>query len=86
MKRYGSGDRGTRNITITLREEVAQWVRVWAAKHNTSVSRLLGDLLEEKMAREDEYGRAAERFLSKMPRRLRETPGPYPKRESLHER
>ena len=75
-----------RNITVTLREDVAQWVRVRAAKDNMSVSRFLGRLLKEHMVREDEYGRAAERFLSKRPRRLRREAVPYPDRESLHGR
>ena len=86
VERRDSNGNKMRNITVALPEDVARWVRVWAARHNTSVSRLLGRLLEEKMAREDEYGRAAERFLSKRPRRLRTAPSPYPKRESLHER
>lgn len=49
-----------RNVTITLDEEVAKWARVWAAKHDTSVSRMLGELLREKMAREDAYWKAYE--------------------------
>ncbi len=45
-----------KNVTITLDEDVAQWARVFAAKNNTSVSQLLGQILKEKMAQENEYG------------------------------
>jgi hypothetical protein len=38
-----------RNVTVTLEEEVAQWARIEAAKRDTSVSRLLGELLKERM-------------------------------------
>jgi len=38
-----------KNVTITLEEEVARWARIMAAKENTSVSRLVGELLREKM-------------------------------------
>jgi len=37
------------NVTITFDEEVARWHRVCAAKQNTSLSRLVGELLREKM-------------------------------------
>lgn len=38
-----------RNVTVTLEEDVAQWARIEAAKRDTSVSRLLGELLKERM-------------------------------------
>ena len=38
-----------RNITITLEEEVARWARIEAATRDTSVSRLLADILKERM-------------------------------------
>ena len=38
-----------RNVTVTLEEEVAQWARIEAARRDTSVSRLLGELLKERM-------------------------------------
>jgi hypothetical protein len=40
-----------RNVTVTLEEEVAQWARIEAAKRDTSVSRLLGALLKERMGK-----------------------------------
>jgi len=36
-------------VTVTLEEEVAKWARIEAAKRDTSVSRLLGELLKERM-------------------------------------
>ncbi|MGA2096746.1 MAG: hypothetical protein ABSH39_10640 [Candidatus Acidiferrum sp.] len=48
-----------RNITIALEEDVARWVRVEAATHDTSVSRLLANILKERMA-ESGNGKAAE--------------------------
>ncbi len=38
-----------RNVTVTLEENVAQWARIEAARRDTSVSRLLGELLRERM-------------------------------------
>jgi hypothetical protein len=36
---------------VTLEEEVAQWARIEAARRDTSVSRLLGELLKERMGK-----------------------------------
>lgn len=47
-----------RNVTITLSEEVARWARRRAAEENTSVSRLVGRLLENQMRLSDEHWRA----------------------------
>ena len=47
-----------RNVTVTLEEDVAQWARIEAARRDTSVSRLLGELLKERMS--DQNGSAAE--------------------------
>ena len=74
-----------RNVTVTLEEAVAQWARIEAAKQDTSVSRLLGDMLKERMAAEDQYDRAMHRALSRKP--FLESAGrPYLTREQSHER
>ena len=44
-----SSTRRLRNVTVTLEEDVAQWARIEAARHDTSVSRLLGTLLKERI-------------------------------------
>ena len=73
-----------KNVTITLEEEVAQWARVLAAKKNTSVSQLLGQMLKERMAQESEYEAAMNRYLSRK-QTVRSTVR-HPKREELYER
>ncbi len=75
-----------KNITITLDEETARWARIWAAQHNTSVSRFLGEVLTDRMRVETGYDAAKNRFLSKPPLRLRDEGSAYPERESLHDR
>jgi hypothetical protein len=73
-----------KNVTITLEEDVAQWARVFAARNNTSVSQLLGEILKEKMVQENEYEAAMNRYLSRkhtVRSRVR-----HPKREELHDR
>ena len=56
-----------RNVTVTLEEDVAQWARIEAARRDTSVSRLLGELLKERMeklAGQSPVSDAAERLAS----------------------
>jgi hypothetical protein len=74
-----------KNVTITLKEEVAQWARVWAARHNMSVSRLLGEMLETKMQEERDFAQARKRYLSRKPVVLKRS-GKYPSREEIHDR
>jgi hypothetical protein len=49
-----------RNVTVTLEEDVAQWARIEAAKRDTSVSRLLGELLKERMGSLNQKSSAAD--------------------------
>ena len=74
-----------KNVTITLEEEVARWARIWAAEHETSVSRFLGGILKERMLEERSYASAMKQFLSQPPRTLKKG-GTYPKRDELHDR
>jgi hypothetical protein len=73
-----------RNVTVTLEEDVAQWARIEAARRDTSVSRLLGELLKERMTAQDGYERAMRRALGRKPF-LRST-GRYLTREEAHDR
>ena len=75
-----------KNVTITLDEEVARWARIRAAERNTSVSRLLGELLKEQMREEEDYRLAMEQYLSQEPQVLKKSGTSYPKREELHDR
>ena len=74
-----------KNVTITLQEQVAQWARLWAAKHHTSVSRMVGELLHERMREEQGYEAAMKQYLAAEPRPLKKT-GAYPARDDLHDR
>ena len=47
-----------KNVTITVEDSVLEWVRVEAAKRGSSVSRLVGEMLAEKMRQEDAYAQA----------------------------
>lgn len=51
-----------KNVTITVSEEVAAWARRKAADENTSVSKLVGGMLESQMRMGDEYRRAHRRW------------------------
>jgi hypothetical protein len=75
-----------KNITITVSEEAAQWARRKAAEENTSVSKLVGRMLEQQMRGQGpEYWKAYETWKKIKPvkgfdasKRLT--------REELHER
>ena len=78
-----------KNITVALQDSLADWAQVWAASHHTSVSRLLSELLAEKMRAEEGYQAAMSEFFSVEPAAIAMSSGPgkpYPARESLHER
>jgi plasmid stability protein len=75
-----------KNVTITLDEEVARWARIRAAERNTSVSRLVGELLKEEMQAEKGYRQAMERYLARKPKMLKKPTERYPKREELYDR
>jgi hypothetical protein len=47
-----------KNITITVSQEAALWARKKAAEENTSVSKLVGQMLETQMRQSDEYWKA----------------------------
>jgi hypothetical protein len=75
-----------KNVTITLDEQTAAWVRIYAAQHNTSVSRIVGEMLQQRMQASQEYDEAMRRFLSKKPVRLSKAGTRHPKRDELHDR
>jgi plasmid stability protein len=75
-----------KNITITLDEKTAAWVRVYAAKHNTSVSRLVSEILQQRMGELHEYDQAMRRFLAKAPVKLNRAGKRYSGRAELHDR
>jgi len=52
-----------KNVTVTMEDSVADWARMEAARRNTSVSRLVGEMLAEKMRHDDTYERAMREAL-----------------------
>jgi hypothetical protein len=52
-----------KNVTVTMDDSVADWARMEAARRNTSVSRLVGEMLAEKMRHDDAYERAMREAL-----------------------
>ena len=75
-----------KNITITLPEDLARWVRVRAAENERSVSKWIAELLEGTRHREDDYDMAMKQFLAVEPRRMEWVDGRKPTREELHDR
>ncbi len=75
-----------KNVTITLDEEVARWARIRAAEEDTSLSRLVGEMLREKMLDEFNYQTAMQTYLARSPSVLKEAGSQYPEREDLHGR
>ena len=78
--------RDMKNITITVPEDLALWLRVRAAKQNLSMSRWLAGVLADMRRREDAYEVSMKRFLARKPRHLEWIGGRKPSREELHDR
>lgn len=75
-----------KNVTITLDEETARWARIRAAELNTSVSRLVGEMLRDLMRDEEAYRLARQEYLGLKPKILKNAGTGYPRRDDLHER
>lgn len=75
-----------RNVTVTLDEETARWVRVEAARRDTSVSQFLGEILSERRRRAEGYEAARAIFMSREPRPLRSRGERLPSRDEIHAR
>ena len=74
-----------RNITIKISEEAVLWARRKAAEEDTSVSRLVGEMIERQMRLSDEYWRAFEHWKSNQPVAERGA-AERMSREEVHER
>jgi hypothetical protein len=70
-----------KNVTITMEDAVADWARIEAAKRNTSVSRLVGEMLAEKMRRDDKYASAMREALKFEPIQF---DGPFLTRDEIY--
>jgi hypothetical protein len=75
-----------KTVTITLDEKTAAWARAYAAKHNTSVSRIIVEILQQRMGELHEYDQAMHRFLAKAPVKLNRAGKRYPGRDELQDR
>jgi plasmid stability protein len=75
-----------KRITITLDDRTAARARAYAARHNTSVSRLVGEMLRQRIPELREYDQAMRAFLARSPVELKPAGTSYPKREDLHDR
>jgi hypothetical protein len=78
--------RRLKNITITLDEETARWARVQAAQRDTSVSKLLGEVLRREMRQESRYEAAKRIYMAQEPGVYREEGKALPSRAELHDR
>ena len=76
--------RKLQNMTITVDQHVARWARIKAATEASSVSRLVGGMLRERMLKEEGYASAMRRYLAMKPSVI--STGPYPKRGELYAR
>ncbi|MBS7806218.1 CopG family transcriptional regulator [Variovorax sp. PCZ-1] len=72
-----------KNVTITMEDHVADWARVEAAKQNVSLSRMLGEILAEKMRHDDAYERAYQEWKSDQRSYTSDGTG-YPKRDEIY--
>lgn len=70
-----------KNVTVTMEDSVAEWVRMEAARRNTSVSRLVGQMLAEKMRHDDAYERAMQEWRNRQ-RSYASDGAPYPRRST----
>lgn len=57
----------SRNVTIRISDEAILWARRQAAEKNTSVSRLVGEMLERQMRLSDDYWRAFDHWKANRP-------------------
>jgi len=78
--------RNLKNVTVTLAPEAARWARIEAARRGTSVSRLLGEMIEAEMGSRSAYDEARERFFRQEAGLHRTDGRPLPTREELHDR
>jgi hypothetical protein len=75
-----------KNITITLDERTAAWARIYAAQRGKSISRLLGEILQERMREVRDYNEAMRRYLSKKPFKFQWVDGHPLTRDELYDR
>jgi hypothetical protein len=71
-------------VTVSLEEELIRWARIEAAWQNTSVSRLLGAILKDRMLEDETYKKVTRRSLARKP--FLNSNGRYLSRDEAHDR
>jgi plasmid stability protein len=54
-----------KNVTLTLDDETAEWLRVSAASRGVSLSRFVGELVRQQLPQAREYEQAMNRWLAR---------------------
>lgn len=75
-----------RNVTISLDEETAKWARVEAARADVSLSRWIGQLLEQHAQQQATADLARQSFTARAATPLKKPGDSYPSRDDLHAR
>lgn len=75
-----------KNVTVSLPEDTALWLRIQAAKANRSVSTWLAEMIEGARRGDDDYEIAMKRALARKPRKLEWIDGRKPTRDELYDR
>jgi hypothetical protein len=75
-----------KNVTVVLEATLARWLRVEAARRDTSISQYLSELVEREREREEGYADAMTRYLARTPQQLGRVGEALPARSELHER
>ena len=75
-----------KNVTITLPDDVARWLRVKAAENDRGVAGWIVELLTRMRHQDDRYESAMKRYLAMKPRRIDWPDGRRPTREELYDR
>lgn len=70
-----------KNVTITVEDAALAWARIEAARRNTSVSRMVGQMIAEKMRHDAAYETAMREALKFEPIAFE---GPYLTRDEIY--
>ena len=73
-----------RNVTVSMEDKVARWLRLEAARRDMSVSRFLAELARTQMSAEQRYRKSMRSALARKP--FLDSSGRYLSREELHDR
>jgi hypothetical protein len=74
-----------KKVKFILDNEVARWARIRATERNVGISRLLRDMLREKMQEEEAYLLIMDQYLAAGPNILEKAEGNLPPQEAVHE-